>query len=96
MVTCGWYGNVRSRASGPERTRASTRSQSPMPSTTDTNTTGETGRKVPVPRSWISKNGSDSAIVRRCFSMLSRSSASTSVGGSRVMWVGMEPASGSP
>ena len=30
-VTCGWYGKRRSRASGPDRTRLSTRSQSLMP-----------------------------------------------------------------
>ena len=80
----------------PERTRDSTRSQSLMPSTTDTNTTGDTGWKVPVPRRWMSNGCSDSAIVRRCLSMSSRSSAATSVGGSRVMWVGIDRASGSP
>lgn len=78
------------------RTRDSTRSQSLMPRTTDTKTTGDTGWKVPVPRRWISNGFSDSAIVRRCFSMSSRSSASTSVGGSSVMWVGMDEASWSP
>ena len=67
-----------------------------MPSTTVTNTTGETGRKVPVPRRWTSNAGNSAAASARCASISASSSSVTSVGGTRVMWVGMVAAIASP
>ena len=64
-VTCGWYGKRVSRASGPERTAASSRSHWAMPAATTTNTTSETGRKVPVPDRCISNGGYPAAVSAR-------------------------------
>src|SRR4029453_16706167 len=68
-----------------------------MPSATCTNTTGETGRNVPVPRN-TSGNGPASATATscRCASILASSPAGTRVGGSSVMCAGIARAVGSP
>lgn len=97
-VTCGWYGNCSSRLRGPEasRTRFWSQEQAEAPSTTWTKTTGESGRKVPVPDSRIGKGRPPFAIEVRCASIAGRSAASASVGGRRVTWVGMPCAAGSP
>ncbi len=63
--------------------------QAEAPATTWTKTTGESGRKVPVPESRIGNGRPAVAIVSRCASIAGRSAASASVGGSRVTWVGM-------
>ena len=67
-----------------------------MPSTTVTKTTGETGRKVPVPRRWTRKAEVALATSVRCFSTSGRSSSATSTGGISVMWVGIIVAVVSP
>ncbi len=60
-----------------------------MPSTRVTKTTGETGRKVPVPRRWIRNSATPDAARSRWASTAARSSAGTSIGGMSVMWVGI-------
>ena len=67
-----------------------------MPSASGTNTTGEIGRKVAVPRSRIRKLGNRAATSSRWSSTSRRSASATSVGGSRVTWVGIDEAIGSP
>lgn len=97
-VTCGWYENCSSRTSGPDasRTRFCSQVQAAAPSTTWTNTTGERGRNVPVPLSRIGNGRPVAATLARCASIAGRASASTSVGGRSVTWVGMPCAAGSP
>ena len=53
----GGRGTAGRAASGPRRTEPASCSQPEMPSATITNTTGETGRKVPVPRRWMPEGG---------------------------------------
>ena len=67
-----------------------------MPSAIVTKTTGETGRKVPVPRRWMQKPASRLATSDRCDSMAGSAASSTSVGGTSVMWVGIMLAVVSP
>ena len=67
-----------------------------MPSATVTKTTGETGRKVPVPRRWMSNGSTAAAAAARCSATGSMSAASSSVGGISVMWVGICAAVVSP
>ena len=96
MVTCGWYGKVRPTSSGPWRTAAASCSHREMPSTRVTNTTGDTGRNVPVPRR-CTRNGSNPPATFARWSSISGSSAgSTSVGGTSVMCVGIIVAVVSP
>src|SRR6266545_421028 len=67
-----------------------------MPSASATNTTGETGRNVAVPRSLTVYGCAERATARKCSSISARRSSSTGVGGSSVMWVGIDAAIGSP
>src|SRR6476469_7876268 len=85
-----------SRANGPRRTARASTSHSAIPSDTCTNTTGEIGRKVPVPRSTIENGCPCSATCSRWFTAEASCSSPTSVGGSSVTWVGMQSAKGSP
>src|SRR3569833_393416 len=85
-----------SRSSGPWRMRSSRCSHSLIPMASATNTTGDTGRNVPVPRSMIGKGRSCAATARRCRSISSSAAAATRSGGTSVMCVGIERASGSP
>ena len=75
--------------------RSST-SHSARPPETWTNTTGETGRNVPVPRSTMSKGWAPALTFSRWATAASMSSSAISVGPSRVTCVGIESASGSP
>ena len=59
-------------------------------------TTGETGRKVPVPRRCTRNGAIAAATESRCSMMPVRSASSTWCGGSSVMWVGMCRAAASP
>src|SRR6185436_8807633 len=88
-VTCGWYGNSSSSASGPRRQSVASPSVWEMPSTRFTNTTGETGRKVPEPRRWTRYAGHRAATSSRCCSTSPSRDEATSTGGTRVMWVGI-------
>ncbi len=72
------------------------RAQSSAPSTTRTKTTGDSGRKVPVPCSRIGNGRPWEATRARCASITGSAAASTSVGGSRVTCVGMPCAAASP
>ena len=83
-------------ASGPRRTAAASCSHCEMPSATVTKTTGDTGRKVPVPRRWIVNPRSLPATSARCASTCGSAPSSTSVGGTSVMWVGIIVAVESP
>ena len=67
-----------------------------MPSASDTNTTGEVGRNVPVPRRCTQNRPTSSAAASRWCSIFSSCSSSTSVGGTSVMWVGIIAAVVSP
>lgn len=90
-VTCGWYGNCSSRATGPEASRTCfwSQVQASAPWAIRTYTTGDSGRKVPVPDSFIGKGRPVAATSVRCASMAGSAVSATSVGGSRVTWVGM-------
>ena len=77
------------------RTTSASCSHWEIPSTRLTNTTGETGRKVPVPRRWTQNEPTVAAAALRCSSMAD-SSPGTSVGGTSVMWVGIIDAVASP
>src|SRR3569833_4538943 len=85
-----------SRSSGPWRMRSSRCSHSLIQLASATNTTGDTGRNVPVPRSMIGKGRSCAATARRCTSISSSAAEATRSGGTSVMCVGIERASGSP
>lgn len=76
---------------GPDasRTRFCSQEQAAAPSTTWTKTTGDSGRKVPVPDSRIGKGRPRAATSARCASTAGSAAPSTSVGGSRVTCVGM-------
>ena len=67
-----------------------------MPSASVTNTTGETGRKVPVPRRCTVKAVLSAEASARCCSTAGISSGATSKGGISVMWVGIPVAVSSP
>ena len=79
----------RSIASGPWSTPAASGSHWLIPSTTPTNTTGETGRNVPVPRRCTRNGRVRARHVREVVDDRGRSASSTSYGGSSVMCVGM-------
>ena len=91
MVTCGWYGKCevdreRPPAYGVGEQLALRR----CPRRRVTKTTGETGRKVPVPAQ-VDPERLPHRTPRcsRCSSTAGRSSAAISTGGMRVMWVGI-------
>ena len=67
-----------------------------MPWLTATNTTGETGRNVPVPRSRMTYGGRIADARFSASQTASSSSWSTSVGGISVTWLGTVSAIGSP
>ena len=60
-----------------------------MPSASVTKTTGDTGRKVPVPRRWTTNAVLTAEASARCCSTAGIWSSRTSNGGISVMWVGM-------
>src|SRR5215210_5032243 len=95
-VTCGWYGKDSVRSSGPVRTSVASSSQLPMPRATVTNTTSETGWKVPVPDRCMENGGCERATALRCLTMAGRRLTGTSVGGSSVTCGGTTDACGSP
>ncbi len=63
--------------------------QASAPSTTRTYTTGDSGRKVPVPDSLIGNGRPAAATSARCASTAGTTVSAISVGGSRVTCVGM-------
>ena len=67
-----------------------------MPRATATNTTSDTGRKVPVPDRCMVNGGWQRATWARCAVIAARSAAGTSVGGSSVTCGGTSAACGSP
>src|SRR5690348_2057174 len=67
-----------------------------MPATTPTKTTGETGRKVPVPRRWMRNGAACRAASSRWRTTPAMSASATSEGGSSVMWEGISAAESSP
>ena len=67
-----------------------------MPSASITNTTGETGRNVPVPRSRMRKPVFSADACSRCRSIAGTAASSTSNGGISVTCVGMPWAVVSP
>src|SRR5664279_3907033 len=96
MVTCGWYGKSSVRVSGPRRIKDSSSIVSSTPRDSWTNTTGEVGRKVPVPER-CRTNGRHACAARvRCCSIAGMAAVSTGVGGSSVTCGQTRSAAGSP
>jgi hypothetical protein len=67
-----------------------------MPSVTATNTTGDTGRNVAVPRIRRKNAACLDATMARWSSITSSWREATSLGGSKVRWVGIASAITSP
>ena len=94
----GGTGTAARAPAGPEASRTCfwSQVQASAPSTTWTKTTGESGRKVPVPRAASGTGGRPRRPRPGAPRSRAAPAASTSVGGSRVTWVGMPWAAGSP
>ncbi len=81
---------------GPERSARSSDSQFETPRATWMKTTSDSGRNVPVPRSTTSNGVCAAATAAQWLRKAAYVCSSTSVGGSRVMCVGIRHAWGSP
>src|SRR6478736_7527767 len=92
--TCGWYANGSSRSSGPDCNWRCRLTHSPKPASTFRYTTGETGRKVPVP-AIVTVNGSCCRATSRTWLRVASQSCVMVVVTS-VMCAGTTAAMGSP
>ena len=93
----GGRGSRGRASSGPARQPWASCSVWEMPSTRLTNTTGETGRKVPVPRRWIRYGAMTRRDLREVLLDVGQPVVRpTSSGGTSVMWVGIAEPCGSP